>query len=207
LRILSFIVLGASTLVLIGLPILRRDWLTLALVLGGALVSLNYSIPLFGFRFKDVPLLMTFFAPSIVTASVLGLPWLQLPAGSVNNGVLVLTALRSWSFLMFNMIICDLRDREGDEACHIRSLPVMLGDRNTRRLLLALLIGIEALALSALALASEPHRSTWAVMSLLGPIYLGGMLFAIRRPRSERFYEWIVEGMLFLPAIAVFIAT
>jgi hypothetical protein len=40
-------------------------------------------------------------------------------------------------------------------------------------------------------------------MCVLGPIYLGGMLLAVRRPRSERFYEWIVEGMLFLPAIAI----
>ncbi len=203
LRVLSFIVLGISALVLVGLPILRRDWLTLALVVGGALVSLDYSIPLFGFRFKDVPLIKTFFAPTIVTASVLGLPWLHLRAGSIDNAALALTALRSWSFLMFNMIICDLRDREGDEAWHIRSLPVVLGDRNTRRLLLALLVGIEALALSALALPSQSHRATWAVISLLGPLYLGGMILAIRRPRSERFYEWIVEGMLFLPAIAV----
>jgi len=206
LRVLSFIVLGASALVLLGLPALRHDWLTLALVLGGALVSLNYSIPLFGFRFKDVPLLKTFFAPTIVTASVLGLPWLHMRAGSMDNTTLALAALRSWTFLMFNMIICDLRDREGDEACHIRSLPVVLGDRSTRRLLLVLLVVIEALALSALALASEAHRATWAVVSLLGPLYLGGVLFAIRQSRSERFYEWIVEGMLFLPAISVCVA-
>lgn len=206
LRALSFTVLAASALVLLGLPILRRDWLTLALVAGGALVSLDYSIPLFGFRFKDVPLLKTFFAPTIVTASVLGLPWLHLRAGSVDNATLVLTALRSWSFLMFNMILCDLRDRAGDNACGIRSLPVVLGDASTRRLLLALLGGIEVFALSAWMLASGAHRITWAIMCLLGPIYLGGLLLAVRRPRSERFYEWVVEGMLFLPAIAVCLA-
>ena len=203
LRVLSFIVLAASALVLLGLPILRRDWLTLALVLGGALICLNYSIPLFGFRFKDVPLLKTFFAPTIVTASVLGLPWLHLRPGSIDPGTLALTALRSWSFLLFNMIICDLRDRAGDEACGIRSLPVVLGEKGTRRLLAALLGGIEVLALSAYALASDTHRASWAIICLLGPMYLGGLLLAVRRPRSERFYEWVVEGMLFLPAIAV----
>lgn len=205
LRILSYIVLVTSGLVLLMLPIVQRDWLTLVLILGGGLVSLNYSIPLFGFRFKDVPLLKTFFAPTIVTASVLGLPWLHLGSGSTDLATLALGSLRSWTFLMFNMILCDLRDRVGDEACGIRSLPVVLGDRGTRWLLVALLIVIEALALGAWGLASDAHRGAWAVMCVLGPVYLGGMLLAVRRPRSERFYEWVVEGMLFLPAIAVWI--
>jgi len=203
LRILSFAVLIASALVLLVLPIVRRDWLTLALVLGGALVSLNYSIPLFGFRFKDVPLLKTFFAPTIVTASVLGLPWLHLGTGGMDLATLLLGSLRSWTFLMFNMILCDLRDRAGDEACGIRSLPVMLGDKGTHWLLVALLVGIEALAIGAWALSTDAHRGVWGVMCILGPIYLGGLLLAVRRPRPERFYEWVVEGRLFLPAIAV----
>ena len=205
LRVLSFIVLVTSALVLLVLPIVRRDWLTLALVLGGALVSLNYSIPLFGFRFKDVPLLKTFFAPTIVTASVLGLPWLHLGTGGTDIPTLLLGSLRSWTFLMFNMILCDLRDRAGDEACGIRSLPVVLGDKGTRWLLVALLVGIEALALGAWWLSIDAHRGVWGVMCILGPLYLGGMLFAVRRPRPERFYEWVVEGMLFLPAVAVLI--
>jgi 4-hydroxybenzoate polyprenyltransferase len=203
LRVLSFVVLMVSALVLVVLPIVRRDWLTLALVLGGALVSLNYSIPLFGFRFKDMPLLKTFFAPTVVTASVLGLPWLHLDAGRAALVTLALGSVRSWTFLMFNMIVCDLRDRAGDEACGIRSLPVVLGERGTRRLLVVLLVGIELLALGACAVASDTHRHAWAVMCILGPLYLGTLLLAILKPRSERFYEWVVEGMLFLPAVAV----
>ena len=206
LRVLSFIVLIASALVLVVLPIVWRDWLTLVLVLGGALVSLNYSIPLFGFRFKDVPLLKTFFAPTIVTASVLGLPWLHLGNSRTDLTTLALGSLRSWSFLMFNMIICDLRDRAGDEACGIRSLPVVLGDKRTRWLLVAMLAAIEMLALAACTLDSSTHRDAWAVMCVLGPVYLGGLLLAVRQPRSERFYEWLVEGMLFLPAVAVWAA-
>ncbi|MEZ0255666.1 MAG: UbiA family prenyltransferase, partial [Chthoniobacter sp.] len=163
LRILSFIVLITSTLVLLVLPILRHDWLTLVLVLGGALVSLNYSIPLFGFRFKDVPLLKTFFAPTIVTASVLGLPWLHLGTSGTDIPTLLLGSLRSWSFLMFNMIVCDLRDRAGDAACGIRSLPVMLGDKGTRWLLFALLVGIEALGLGKWLLSTDAHRGAWGM--------------------------------------------
>jgi len=202
LHVLSFVVLAVSASVLLVLPVVQRDWLTLALVLGGTLVCLNYSIPLFGFRFKDVPLLKTFFAPTIVTASVLGLPWVHLGAAGTDATTLALAFLRSWSFLMFNMTVCDLRDRAGDEACGIRSLPVVLGEKRTRWLLAGLLVGIEFLALGAYALAAGTHRHIWAVMCFLGPVYLGGIFLAVHRPRSERFYEWVVEGMLFLPAIA-----
>ncbi|MEZ0258984.1 MAG: hypothetical protein ACAI37_27120, partial [Chthoniobacter sp.] len=68
-----------------------------------------------------------------------------------------------------------------------------------------LLVGIEALGLGKWLFSSDAHRGAWGMMSLFAPLYLGGILLAVRRPRSERFYEWIVEGMLFMPAIAVLI--
>ncbi len=205
-RGLSRAVLGGAALFLVAWPLFSRDWLTLGLVVFGAIVSLNYSIPLLGFRWKDVPLLKTFFAPSIVTASILGLPWLHV-GPAVDAGTFLLIALRAWTFLLFNMIICDLRDLAGDRACGIRSLPVALGENGMRWLLAGLLVLIEVLAVAALAGAPVRHQSTWRVMCFLGPLYLGGLLFAIRHPRSERFYEWAVEGMLFLPAVAILLGS
>ncbi len=201
-RWLSRAVFGGAAVFLVAWPIFSRDWLTLALVVAGAIVCLNYSVPLLGFRWKDVPLLKTFFAPTIVTAAILGLPWLHL--GPATDAVtFALTALRAWSFLLFNMILCDLRDLTGDRACGIRSLPVALGEKGTHWLLAALLVLIELLAICAAAHAPEPHRSPWRIACVLGPLYLGGLLVAVRRPRSERFYEWAVEGMLFLPALTI----
>jgi 4-hydroxybenzoate polyprenyltransferase len=203
-RGLSRVVCFGAAIFLVAWPIYSRDWLTLGLVLAGALVSLNYSIPIFGFRWKDIPLIKTFFAPTIVTAAILGLPWFHL-GPSVGIGTFVLISLRAWTFLMFNMIICDLRDVVGDRACGIRSLPVALGEKGTRWLLGGLLVFIEILSITALSGAPARHRPTSWVICFLGPIYLGTLLYAIRRPRSERFYEWAVEGMLFLPAIAVLV--
>ncbi len=201
-RGLSRAVFVGAAIVLVGWPIFSRDWLTLALVVTGAIVCLNYSVPLLGFRWKDVPLLKTFFAPTIVTTAILGLPWLHLgPAADALTFALI--AVRAWSFLLFNMILCDLRDLTGDRACGIRSLPVALGERGTRWLLIALLVLIESLTLTALFHAPERHQTSWCLISFFGPLYLGALLFAVRRPRSERFYEWAVEGMLFLPALAI----
>ena len=105
---------------------------------------------------------------------------------------------------MFNMILCDLRDLAGDRACGIRSLPVVLGEKETLRLLAGLLVAIETLAVAEFIHAPARHQAAWGVICALGPVYLGGLLVAVwRRPRSERFYEWGVEGMLFLPAVAV----
>jgi len=198
----SWVVCAGAAAFLVVYPVLMRDWLSLGLIIAGAIVSLNYSIPILGFRWKDVPLLKTFFAPTIVTASILGLPWLHL-GPAVDLGTLLIISLRSWTFLMFNMIICDLRDLEGDRASGIRSLPVALGEKGTRWLLLALLVAIEILSIAAFVSAPERHRMALGLICLIGPLYLGALLLAIRRPQPERFYEWAVEGMLFLPAVAV----
>jgi 4-hydroxybenzoate polyprenyltransferase len=188
----------------IAWPLGHRDWLSLGLVLGGGIVCLNYSVPLLGFRWKDVPLLKTFFAPTIVAASILGLPWLHLGAAAGLTAV-ILTAFRTWTFLLFNMLLCDLRDLAGDRASGVRTLPVALGERRTHWLLIALLVIIEALALLMIAQAAPAFQQTWRLIAILGPIYLGALLVAVRRPRSERFYEWAVEGMLFLPPLAVLV--
>ena len=92
-----------------------------------------------------------------MTIAILGLPWLHL--GPATDAVtFTLTALRAWSFLLFNMIICDLRDLAGDRACGVRSLPVALGEKSTRMLLLALLILIETFNIAASIQAPERHR-------------------------------------------------
>lgn len=194
-----------AALYLFTAPLLARDWLTFGLVLGGGVICLNYSFPLLGFRWKDVPLLKTLFAPSIVTAAILGLPWLRLnPATEFS--MLVYGALLAWAFLLFNMILCDLRDIDGDRAHGVRSLPVLLGEMRTRHLLVALLLIVEALILGALVYAPAAQATTWRILALLTPLHLGALIFAVRHPRSERFYEWAVEGMLFLPAVAVGLA-
>ena len=194
------VALGSAAL-LLWLPCLERDWPTLGAVSLGSLICLNYSIPLLGFRFKNVPLLKTLFAPSIVLVSILGLPWLHLwsPRDSLQFAI---NACPAWGILLFNMTLCDLRDIEGDRSTGVRSLAVLLGAARTRLLLLALLAGIELLSLACLVLAPPALRLIWLLMVVFVPLYLGCLLLAVRAPRSERFYEWWVEGMLFLPAAA-----
>ena len=205
LRGLAAALTAVAATVLTILPIVRHDWITLALTLVGALVSLNYSRPLLGFRFKDTPMLKTFFAPTIVAAALIGLPWIHEgpPASGAAFGMI---AFRAWTLLLFNMTLCDLRDIAGDRRTGIVSLPVALGEKRTRVLLWLLLGTIEMLALATLWKSPASLAAPWRIVALSAPLYLGGILLAIRRPRSERFYEWWVEGILFLPALAILVA-
>jgi len=199
-RELSLAVLAIAAAALVGLPMARGDWLTLGLIAAGTPVCLGYSAPIFGFRFKDVPLLKTIFAPTIVSVAVVGLPWFH-EGGPPVGASFALTVFRSWCFLLFDMILCDLRDIEGDRRLRIRSLPVCLGEKRTRAVLWALLAIVEILSLTAAAHAPSHLATAWRLACVVGPLYLGGLMIAVRTPRSEGFYEWWVEGMLFLPAL------
>ena len=193
---------AVAAIVLTVLPIVRGDWITLALILSGALVCLNYSRPLLGFRFKDAPVAKTFFAPTIITAALIGLPWIH-EGPPASGTAFTMIALRAWALLFFNMTLCDLRDIAGDRRTGTVTLPVALGEKHTRTLLWLLLATIEMLALAALWQSPASHVMPWRIVAVIAPLYLGGILLAVRRPRSERFYEWWVEGILFLPALAV----
>ena len=218
LRTASSVTLALAALVLVGLPAARRDWLTLGLVIGGAVVSLGYSIPIFGFRGKDVPLLKSLFAPAVVTLAIFGLVVrgeiaayddAEITRGSDAAFALFgrLTILVPWalSYLLFNMLLCDLRDRAGDRVCHIRSIPVLWGEKGTRRLLWVLAVCGQILLLIAIGWRDDEAFPA-ALLSLFTGFYQACLLVATRHPRSERFFEWAVEGLLYVPAIACGIA-
>lgn len=201
-RKLSYFVAAASALVLIVLPLWRGDTLMAALVIGGGLFCANYSLAPLGFRFKDVPLVKTLFAPTIVTAALLVPPFLQQRDG--NAIVHYATAMAwTWCVLMFNMILCDLRDIKGDSLAGTRSLPVALGAGCTARLLWGLLAAIALLSVAAVRQAAPENIAAWKFLGGGTLVYLTALLAAARRMKSppESFYEWWVEGILYVPAL------
>ena len=213
-RTASLIALTLAALVLIGLPVARREWLTLALVLGGGVGTLGYSIPILGFRWKDLPLIKTIFAPAVVTAAIFGLllfvatpsqsSGLDQPRGGGIFGFLcTVVPLSPWAFcvLLFTMLLCDLRDLRGDRACGIRSIPVLWGEKGARRLLWTLAV-LGQLLLGGLIFFRTAGTLPFILLSILTGLHEAWLLHSTRRPRSERFYEWAVEGLLYLPALA-----
>lgn len=203
LRRWSKLLAAMAAVTLLALPLARRDVVSLVCILSGAAVCLNYSLPVWGFRLKDVPLLKTFFAPTLVIAAVFGLPLLHEPARF--GPVVVVMILWAWGLLFGNMILCDLRDVVGDRSCGVLSLPAYLGEARAWRVLWVLVYSTCGLGL---LLAILPPKRAWLWFSLAvgNSAFLGGLVLAARRFRSERFYEWWVEGILFVPAAVLALA-
>ena len=214
LRAASIAVLAAAAFTLIALPLRRWDWTKIECILTGAIVALGYSIPIFGIRWKDVPLVKTLFAPTVVTLAVFA-PTFLTTVGEwegvrgirraftlveFDEGIHPLAAW-AWCYLLFNMLLCDLRDRTGDAQCGIRSIPVVWGENGARRLLWALAV-IGQILLVALIRSRLIEDLPLALLALLTGACQGCLIHATRRPRSERFYEWAVEGLLYVPAVA-----
>ena len=183
LRSAGMIIVILSSGMVFAIPLVIRDRPLFLLVLLGSLISLNYSVPLLGFRFKDVPFVKTLFPPTLLTAAYFAPPLLERHAISAQ---FIPVIFWTWCVLLFNMILCDQRDLEGDHTAGVRTLPLLLGPALTTRLLFLLLALIAGLA----------PGSNWLVA-----LYGGGLMLALKKPRAESFYEWWVEGILFIPAL------
>ena len=202
-RMVSWLVASTAAYFLVYLPFRLGDWVTLVAAVIGGIVCLSYSIPIFGKRrLKDIPLLKTFFAPTIVLLSIFGLPLIHANWPS-SFAVLLLTAVWAWGYMLCNMLLCDLRDLRGDKKTGVLSLPVQLGRKTTHRLLWILIACTGGLAALLAAFPGSSARGFWFCLAILGSVYVGGLAVAARQRRSERFYEWWVEGMLFVPAVIV----
>jgi 4-hydroxybenzoate polyprenyltransferase len=185
----SWLLAACGVFVLVLWPLCMGNGALLLLTALALVLSLSYSFPLLGLRLKDVPVLKTLFAPMVVLAAVLAPPILL--QGLEFNRPLLLAAVWSWSLLMFNMVLCDLRDIDGDRAAGTRSLPVLLGARRTQGLLWLLI---------ALGVVCAVMRG-WSILAWVTPALLGPLALAAHRRHTEAFYEWLAEGTLFLPAL------
>lgn len=205
LRKVSTAVAALAATALVLLPILQGNRLMILLTIGGGLVCMNYSLAPLGFRLKDIPLLKTFFAPTLVTAAFLVPPFLEQDRAT-HIAMYALATVWTWCVLMFNMILCDLRDIQGDTQMGIKSLPVALGSRGTMFSLGILIMLVAFFSVLAARHLPSANARTWRAICAGTIAYLSGLLVAVRRLKSnpEWFYEWWVEGILFVPAVVYF---
>jgi 4-hydroxybenzoate polyprenyltransferase len=202
LRKTGITIAATSAFTIIVLPFFQHDWLLLLLTLGGTLVCINYSLAPLGFRLKDIPLLKTFFAPSLVAAAFFVPPLLQQEL-NFRTPYFFITVAWTFCVLLFNMILCDLRDIRGDTDAGVQSLPVLLGFRATVILLVTLLALVTIFSAVAFFNSPPDGKAAWCLLVPVMTLWLGALLAALGKPRPESFYEWWVEGILFLPPLAV----
>lgn len=193
----------AAGFLLLWLPWQRGDWLVLSLAVLGSGVCMGYSLPFFERRCKEKPLLKTFLVPSLITLAIILPPLFQqgLPQ---HVGTLLFGLLWSWSVLFCHMMLCDLRDLRGHQRTGVITLPVFMGKQRTVRLLWGLVGCIFGLATMLAMLPGATSRRLWVAYALLLSAYLAWLVWSARTRRRKHFYEWWVEGALFIPAIIRF---
>lgn len=203
LRPAGMVLVCLGSLGLVFFPVFTGNWTLLWLVVGGTLFCCGYSVPILGRRLKQIPVLKTVLAPSVVLLAWIVPPLLQFGVTTTWPGLLC-TCSWVWTLLFFNMLLCDTRDLTGDAQTGVRSLPIVLGPKWTRRLLWTL-VPVETF-LGLCVLFAMPQVPLWRWLAPLAPISMAALLAALRKPRGESFYEWWVEGLLFLPALATLLA-
>jgi 4-hydroxybenzoate polyprenyltransferase len=191
-----FLVSLSAGIVTIWPMLTGRFWLLFPLALVfGILCFYSRPIPSAGFRLKDLPFLKSLLAPIVIaTALVL---WPVWESGDDLREKVWLVFFWIFLILTINALVCDYRDIDGDELAGTLTIPVLLGQRRARRLLMALAAGLVLMSiwLCQVGLAGP----VMPVLLTLGPTIL--FFFLSFRPHPL-LISLIADGLLFLPAVA-----
>ncbi len=203
LRWIALAIALCSGFLLIWLPWQRHDWTMLALAVVGIGLCAAYSFPFFGRQLKVIPLLTTFFPPSIVTLATF-LPPLVQQGLPYHVGTLLFGFSWSLAVLFSHRMLSDLRDLRGDQRTGILTLPGLMGKKRTVRLLWGLIGCTLGLATMLAMLPGTASRGVWIANALLVPAYFGWLVTLARTRRPAHYHEWSIEGVLVIPAIILF---
>jgi 4-hydroxybenzoate polyprenyltransferase len=178
-------------------PVLTgRFWLLFPLALVfGVLCFYSRPIPSAGFRLKDLPYLKSLLAPAVI-AIVLVL-WPVLESGNDLRGKVWLVFFWIFLILTINALVYDYRDIEGDRSTGTRTIPLLLGQRLTRGLLMALaaVLVLMSIVFCRLGLAGP-------LMPALLTLGFFILLYSLRCRPHPALISLIADILLFLPAVA-----
>jgi 4-hydroxybenzoate polyprenyltransferase len=134
-------------------------------------------------RLKDIPVVKNF-----VVAISWALITTLLPAAHVSGmtNVVVLVFYFMFVKVFINAILYDIRDVRGDVEMGVRTMPVLLGTRNTTLILVA----INCTLLPWLAYVGPSLRTLAALMVIHGFAYI----IYFRKPRSAIALDLFVDG-------------
>ncbi|HPA18710.1 MAG TPA: UbiA family prenyltransferase [Verrucomicrobiae bacterium] len=196
-------ILIASGCVVVAWPLVHGDWTLFLGATGAAGVGLAYVMRVPGLcRLKDLPAAKTFIPATVVSAVIL------YPALGRGIALGEIGPCAAWLLCLtcFNAMLCDHLDRAGDAATGVRTLPVLLGERMTRVVLWLLVAAVFGCAIGAGVTIQGRRGAAWLCVSLSVPTYLALLLARIPRVGCSCVRECWIEGMLFVPAIAIGVA-
>jgi 4-hydroxybenzoate polyprenyltransferase len=172
-----------------------RWWLLFPLALAiGILWFYSRPIPGAGFRLKDLPGLKSLLVPAVIAVILVLWPAWESGLGLQRKVWLVFF----WTFLILtiNGLVFDYRDIAGDRLIGTKTIPVLLGHRRTRGLLIALAGALIAMSivLCWLGLAGPLMPAVLALGS-------GLLLRSLRWRIHPALLSLMADILLFLPVI------
>jgi 4-hydroxybenzoate polyprenyltransferase len=175
-----------------------RFWLLFPLAAAFGILSF-YSRPIPGarFRLKDLPYLKSFLVP--VTIALVLVQWPAMEAGKLPREKVWLVFFWIFLILTINALVFDYRDIAGDKLAGTKTIPVLLGRRGTRSLLmlLASFLIFLSIALCCLSLVGP-------LVPLLLAVGCAILLRSLRWPMHSAFLGVLADILLFLPSVGEF---
>ncbi|MEE2659516.1 MAG: hypothetical protein VX733_13500 [Candidatus Latescibacterota bacterium] len=148
----------ALSMTVVFLCLIRAPAPAIALVGVGALPCLLYGAPLRRGRqrLRELPGIKPFFVVGALTAACVGVPVLWAEQRPNTLAIALATAIIG-ALTLCNVCFFDIRDRRADATLALRTIPLMVGTRATRRLCLGCSAGLLALiAAGAVPVHSVP---------------------------------------------------
>ena len=196
LRVCRLVLVSLSAGILGVWPlVIGRRWLVFSLALSfGALCFYSRPIPGAGFRLKDLPYLKSLLAPTVIAMVLVLWPALESGNGLQQKIWLVFP----WVFLILtiNALVFDYRDIAGDTSTGTKTIPVLLGHRGTRKLLLFL-----AVALIVMSVAFCWLRLAGPLMPVVLTFGSAVLVRSLQWRIHPALLSLLADLLLFLPAV------
>jgi 4-hydroxybenzoate polyprenyltransferase len=172
-----------------------RFWLLFPLAIAfGMLCFYSRPIPGARFRLKDLPYLKSLLAPA--TIAIVLVPWPALESGNVPREKEWLVFFWIFLILTINALVFDYRDIIGDRFTGTKTIPVLLGHRRTRGLLIVLAGAVVSLSIALCSL-----RLVGPLMPVVLTLGCAVLLRSLRWRMHPTLLSVLADILLFLPAV------
>lgn len=176
-------------------PATGRFWLLFPLAVAfGILCFYSRPIPGTRFRLKDLPYLKSLLAPAAI--AIILVPWPALESGNVPQQKEWLIFVWIFLILSLNALVFDYRDIAGDRFTGTRTIPVLLGHRRTRGLLMLL-----AGALVGTSIGLYLLRLAGPIMPVVLTLGCAVLMWSLQWRIHPALLSALADILLFLPIV------
>jgi len=172
-----------------------RFWLLFPLaIVFGILCFYSRPIPGARFRLKDLPYLKSLLAP--MTIAIVLVPWPVFESGNIPRQKEWLVFFWIFLILTINALVFDYRDIPGDRLTGTKTIPVLLGHRRTRELLMLL-----AGALVFVSIVLCWLRLAGPLMPVVLTVGCAVLIRSLRWRLHPTLLSALADVLLFLPVV------